>query len=151
MNALITDDESWVCGYDPETEAQSSQWKTPGYPRPKKTHQIWSKVKVMLTVFFNHEGIIHHEYAPDGQTVNKEYYIEVLCQLCDAVRCQIPASWQRGDRQLHHESAPAHSSHLFQNFLVKHQIPQVPQPLYSPDMALCYFFIPKGENAVEGE
>jgi hypothetical protein len=39
----------------------------------------------MLTVFFNHEGIIHHEYAPDGQTVNKEYYAEVLCQLCDVV------------------------------------------------------------------
>jgi len=33
----------------------------------------------MLTVFFDHEGIIHHEYTPDGQTVNKEYYIEVLC------------------------------------------------------------------------
>ena len=72
-------------GYDPETEAQSSQWKTPGSPRPEKKHQVWSKVKVMLTVFFNHEGIIHYEYAPDGQTVNKEYYTEVLCQLCDAV------------------------------------------------------------------
>ena len=24
----------------------------------------------MLTVFFDHEGIVHHEYAPDGQAVN---------------------------------------------------------------------------------
>ena len=23
----------------------------------------------MLTVFFNHQGVIHHEYAPEGQTV----------------------------------------------------------------------------------
>jgi hypothetical protein len=74
----------------------------------------------MLTVFFDHEGIIHHEYAPNGQTVNKEYYVEVLCQLCDAVQCQIPMSWQRGDWQLHCENAPAHSSHLVQNFLTKH-------------------------------
>jgi len=43
MNILITDDESWVCGYDPETEAQSSQWKTLGFPRPKKTHQYGAR------------------------------------------------------------------------------------------------------------
>jgi hypothetical protein len=65
-----------------------------GFSKEKKTHQVWSKVKVMLIVFFNHESIIHHEYAPDGQTVHEEYYVEVLCQLCDAVQCQIPAWWQ---------------------------------------------------------
>jgi len=25
MKTIITSDESWVCGYDPETKAQSSQ------------------------------------------------------------------------------------------------------------------------------
>jgi hypothetical protein len=94
MNTFITGDESWVCGYNPETEAQTSQWKTLGSLRPKKTHQVWSKVKMMLTVFFDHEGIIHHDYAPDGQTVKKEYYIEFVCQLCVAVWCQVPVSWK---------------------------------------------------------
>ena len=32
----ITSDESWVYGYDVETKAQSSQWKRPEEPRPKK-------------------------------------------------------------------------------------------------------------------
>ncbi|GFV29789.1 uncharacterized protein TNCV_1926141 [Trichonephila clavipes] len=36
MKFIITGDESWVYGYDPETKQQSSQWKTPGSPRPKK-------------------------------------------------------------------------------------------------------------------
>jgi len=71
MKTVITSDESWVYRYDSETKAQSSQWKTPGSPRPKKADQIWSKVKVMLTVFFYHEGVIPHEYAPDCQMLTR--------------------------------------------------------------------------------
>ena len=33
----VTGDESWVYGYDPETKQQSSQWKGPTSPQPKKT------------------------------------------------------------------------------------------------------------------
>jgi len=40
----------------------------------------------MLLVFFDSEGIVHHEYAPDGQTVNKEFYVEVLRRLRESVR-----------------------------------------------------------------
>jgi len=36
LKKFITGDESWVYGYDPETKAQSSQWKSPESPRPKK-------------------------------------------------------------------------------------------------------------------
>ena len=28
--------------------------------------------------FLDSEGIVHHEYAPDGQTVNKEFYVKFL-------------------------------------------------------------------------
>jgi len=34
---VITADESIVYAYDPETKLQSSQWKSPGSPRPKKS------------------------------------------------------------------------------------------------------------------
>ena len=46
-----------------------------------------------------------------------------------------------GDWQLHHDNAPAQASHLMQNFLVKHQITQVTQPSYSPDLASCGFWL----------
>ena len=36
LKKVITGDESWVYGYDPETKTQSSQWKSPESPRPKK-------------------------------------------------------------------------------------------------------------------
>jgi hypothetical protein len=52
MLRVVTGDESWVYGYDPETEQQSSQWKSPGSSRPKKARQSRSAKKSMLTVFF---------------------------------------------------------------------------------------------------
>jgi len=63
---IVTGDESWVYGYDLETKQQSSQWKGPTSPRPKESCQVRSKTKVMLLAFFGSEGIVHHEYAPDG-------------------------------------------------------------------------------------
>lgn len=52
LRKVITGDESWVYGYDPETKQQSSQWKHSGSPRPKKARQSRSNVKSMLIVFF---------------------------------------------------------------------------------------------------
>jgi hypothetical protein len=45
---VITGDESWVYGYDPETKVQSSQWKHQTSSRPKKARQVQSNVKVIL-------------------------------------------------------------------------------------------------------
>jgi hypothetical protein len=36
LKTVITGDETWVYGYDPETKVQSSQWKHSSSPRPKK-------------------------------------------------------------------------------------------------------------------
>jgi hypothetical protein len=51
---------------------QSLQWKHSSSPRPKKAQRVQSKVKVLLTVFFDYHGIVNHSYAPEGQTINKE-------------------------------------------------------------------------------
>ena len=48
IKTIITVDEMWVYGYDPETKFQSSQWKHPKSPRPKKARQVRSNVNVML-------------------------------------------------------------------------------------------------------
>jgi hypothetical protein len=81
MSRVITGDESWVYEYGPETKQQSSQWKSPGSPRPKKARQSRSATKSMLFVFFNIQGIVHHEFDPEGQTVNAEFYCSILHRL----------------------------------------------------------------------
>jgi hypothetical protein len=112
LKTVITGDETWVYGCDPETKVQSSQWKHSSSPRPRKAQWVQSKVKVLLTVFFDYRGIVHHSYAPEGQTINKECYLEVIHHLHDAVRRKRPDLWASCNWQLHHDNAPAHSSHL---------------------------------------
>ena len=65
-------------GEDALGRTQVFDWFRPTSPRPKKGRQVRSKTKVMLLAFFDSEGIVHHEYAPDRQTINKEFYLEVL-------------------------------------------------------------------------
>ena len=152
LKKVITGDESWVYGYDPETKQQYSQRKRPDEPRPKKARQSRSHVKSMLIIFFDCEGVVYYEFAPRGQTIDKEYYVEVLKRLRDAVRRKRPLSGSSGDWLLHDDNAPSHSSNLVQQFLAKHKIVQLRQPPYSPDIAPCDFWMfPKLKMALKGK
>ena len=81
LKKFITSDESLAYAYDIETKVQSSQWKRSEELRSKKVPQVRSNVKVLLTVFFEYNGVMHHKFAPQDCTVNKENYLEVICQL----------------------------------------------------------------------
>jgi len=116
LKTIVTGDETWVYGYDVETKAQSSQWVGQRSPRPKKARMSRSNMKVMLVVFFDWQCVIHHEFIPRGQTVNKEFYVAVLKRLREAVRWKRPQLWTNQRWVLHHDNAPAHSSFLCVQF-----------------------------------
>ncbi|UYV72614.1 hypothetical protein LAZ67_10000060 [Cordylochernes scorpioides] len=138
---VITCDEAHVYGYDVETKAQSSQWKLPHEPRPKKARQVRSNVKVLLTVFFDCRGVVHHEFLPQGRMVNKEYYLQVMRNLREATRQKRPDLWKNKNWLLHHDNAPAHTSLLVRDFLAKNNTLMMPQSPYSPELAPCDFFL----------
>jgi len=94
LKNIITGDETWVNGYDVETKKQPSQWMGKGSPRPKKARLIPSKIKVMLVVFFDWKGTVHHEFVPRSQMVNRQMYQEVLARLRVAVRRKRPELWE---------------------------------------------------------
>ena len=100
-----------------------------------------SKIKVVLVVFFDWKGIIHYEFVPHGQIVNKQLYQEFLARLRDAVRTNRPELWENQTWMLHHDNAPAHASLLIRIYLAKHQASVVPHPPYSPDLAPAEFFL----------
>ncbi len=39
----------------------------------------------MLILFFDSKSVIHHEYVPEGQTVNAMFYVQVLDRLCKRI------------------------------------------------------------------
>jgi len=106
----------------------------------------------MLLAFFYSEGIVHHEYAPDRQTINKEFYVEVLHCLHESVCRKRPEKWWDGNWILHHNNVPAHTSHLVQQFLAKRGTTQLQQPPYSPYLAPCDFFLfPRLKKVLKGQ
>jgi len=101
--------------------------------------------------FFDSEGIVCHEYAPDRQTINKEIYVEVLRRLRVSFHRKRSEKWRDGNWNLHHDNVPAHTSHLVQQFLAKHGTAQLQQPPYSPDLALSDFFLfPRLKKVLKG-
>src|SRR5215468_520408 len=136
LSRVITGDESWVYGYDPETKRQSSQWKSPTSPRPKKARQVKSNLKSMIITFFDINGIVHKEFVPTGQTVNSGFYCEVLRRLHEKVRSHRPQLWREQTWLLHQDNAPAHTAVLTQQFLAKNKIAVIPThrtpPIWHP-------------------
>jgi histone-lysine N-methyltransferase SETMAR len=110
-----------------------------------------SNVKIMLIVFFGSRRVVYHEYAPQGTTITKEYYQEVLHRLRDNVRRKRQDLWAATTWQLHHNNAPTNSSYLIQTSLAKHSSPVVRQAPYYPDMAPCDFWLfPKLKMPLKG-
>lgn len=151
LDNVITGDETWVFQYDPETKRQSLQWKTAGSPRPKKARMSRSRVKVMLIVFFDNKGLVHHEFVQQGQTVNQHFYKEVLSRLIARIRRSRRDLWENNRWILHHDNAPAHNALSIRQFLAEKQITTLEHPPYSPDLAPCDFWLfPKVKSVLKG-
>ena len=108
--------------------------------KTKKARQVKSNVETMLICFLNIKGLVHFEFVPQGQTVNQQFYLEVLKRLCGAVRRKRPKLWWSGEWLLHHDNAPAHKALSVRQFLTKHGMTTASQPPHSPDLAPCGFF-----------
>ena len=63
-----------------------NQWSgSQHHLQDQKKHTSRSKFKAMLIVFFDIHGIVMAEGVPSGQTVNQQYYTEVLMKLREHV------------------------------------------------------------------
>jgi len=69
----VTGDETWCFAYDPTTKRQSAAWVGETSPRQKKLRLQQSRVKTMLVIFFDWQGVIHKELVPEGETINAGY------------------------------------------------------------------------------
>ena len=136
-------DETRIYCYDPETKRQSSQWKHAGSPRPKKARQSKSTHKLLMIPFFDNTGRIYMHWVPTGQTVNKEYYVEVLREFRQGFRRNRPALFKSGQWHFHQDNAPVRNSIFITDYLTKMGIKTVAQPLYSPELLPVTWLFPK--------
>jgi len=57
--------------------------------------------------------------VPCSETVNKEFYLNVMKRLRSAVRRKRSEAWTDNTWMLHHDNVPAHASLLIREFLTK--------------------------------
>ena len=106
-------------------------------PDSKSTH----KPLVIPFFFFDSTGMIYMHWVATRQTVNKEYYVEVLRVFRKRFRRKRPALFKSGQWHFHQDNVPVHDSILITDYLTKMVIKTVPQPPYSPDLVLCDLFL----------
>jgi len=117
--------------------SRRSRWGNPRHDQKSTSESL--KCEGEVGNFFDWKGIVHHEFVRRGETVNKEFYLKVMKRLKEAVRRKRSEAWTNKTWMLHHDNAPAHTSLLIREFLVKQEMIVVPQPPYSPDLAPATF------------
>ena len=147
MKKIITGDESWVSVLELELKKDSKEWHKKGAyaQRPIKALQNRSTKKVMITVFFDHKGVVMQEFKPPQESITAETYCATLAVLKERIRRKRKELWggARGEHSffLHHDNASPHTATPTLAFIGSSGIDMVPHPPYSPDLAPCDFFL----------
>ena len=67
--------------------------------------------------FFDSTGMIYIHWVPTGQTVNKEYNVEVLREFRKRFRRKRPVLFKSGQWYFHKDNVPDHNSILVRLFV----------------------------------
>jgi histone-lysine N-methyltransferase SETMAR len=138
MTSIVTGDETWVHHHEPETKRQSMQWRHLGSPSPKKFKLAPSAGKLMMTIFWDVDGVILTDFLPKGETINSIQYQETLKKLAAAIHRKRPGS---RSTILHHDNARPHTAHATVAAVEAKGWAILPHPPYSPDLAPSDFHL----------
>lgn len=138
MKSIVTGDESWAHHYEPETKRQSMQWHHLGSPSPKKFKLLPSAGKVMITVFWDIQGVLLLDFLPKGETINSARYQETLKKLKCSIRRKRPSLQEV---ILHHDNARPHTAQATTAAIAVKGWSVLPHPAYSPDLAPSDFHL----------
>ena len=126
--------KTWIYRYDTETKQPSMEWRHSGSPCRKKFQVQKSAGKVLASIFWNQDGILHIDYLPKGQTINTEHYSSLLVQLKDILKEKCHGKVTEGVPFLH-DNASAHRALATQKKLAYLGFQCLDHPPYSPDLS----------------
>lgn len=151
LRRYVTMDESWVHHYDPETKAQSKEWKHSDSPPPRKFKVVPSAGKVLLSVFWDAQGIILTDYLQKGASITGAYYANLIAKLRAALKEKRRGKLRSGVL-FHQDNAPSHTSCIAKAAIHQAGFELVEHPPYSPDLAPSdYRLFPKLKEHLRGK
>ena len=151
MSWIVTGDETWSHHYEPEMKRQTVEWHHPQSPRKKKFKTTPSAGRVMITVFWDIDGMILVDVMARGdETINSDVYIKTLQKLKQHYQ-RVRPNRNPGDMLIQHNIACPHTSLQTQEAIAKFGWTELPHPPYSPDLVPSDFhlFVPL-QDALRG-
>jgi histone-lysine N-methyltransferase SETMAR len=104
-------------------------------PTKKKFKRQKSEGKVLLTAFWDEQGLFHMGFLEQGATVNTKHYCDTLRHLKEAIQRKQPGLLRHGPLLLHNNTQP-HTANITRHLLQKQfgweHLQHTP---YSPDLA----------------
>ena len=91
--------------------------------------------------FIDSTGVIYMPWVPTGQTVNKEYYVEILMEFRKRFDRKKPTRFKSSQWHFHQDNTPGHKSILVTDYLTKIGIKTVHQHPYSSVLAPYDFWL----------
>lgn len=108
------------------------KWTTHSSDNANWCKWFWSLTDIWDLAHTRWSGISKIHYA--WNRIGEEQY-----------RPEITNTWVH-----HHDNAPRHASVIVRAFLEKQTLATLPQPLYNPDLAAGYFFLPWAKSRLKG-
>ncbi|GBM51790.1 Histone-lysine N-methyltransferase SETMAR [Araneus ventricosus] len=141
LNRTVTGDETWVAHINVETKQQSMAWGHTGSPtRLRKARQTLSARRLMVTVFWDAQGILLIEFMTRGTTINSQVYCRTLKKLKRAIPNKRRGLLSSGVVLLHDNARP-HTAVGAGAVLHKLKWDVFQHPPYSPDLAPSDFHL----------
>jgi hypothetical protein len=94
-----------------------------------------------MLIFFYIDQMVYREFVPPAQSVNQQFYLNVLKRLHKNLGRKHPGKWQSGDWFLHHDNAPAHTALSVQQLLTGNKTVVVSHPPTHPNLLRETFFL----------
>lgn len=131
---FITTDETWLPFFSPDTKESSKQWLVKGATPPLKAKASPLQKKIMLTAFWDEDGIVHLDFLPDGETINADYYCRILQDVHHHLRHRRRGKKARGIL-FHQDNARPHTARRTMDKISELHWELISHPPYSPDLA----------------
>jgi len=110
LSRIVTGEEIWAHHYEPEKKRQSMEWHHPQSPRKKKFKTTPSAGKLMITVFWDIDGVILVDVMTRGDAIKTLQKLKQRCRLVIQHERQCPLSHKStnpgGNHQIWMECAP---------------------------------------------
>lgn len=146
LDHVVTGDEKWVVYVN---HSRKRQWvDADEQPEPDTKPDLHPK-QVMLSVWWDVQGIIHFELLPDNTSITAAYYCNQLERLSQKISLLRP---QHGKVFFLHDNARPHVAKTTRLKLLQLGWEIMPHPPYSPDLAPSdYHLFRSLQNHLQGK